>query len=492
MNTLDTPDHFAVSSLHPSEAASPARARFPARRAAEDESDLFLAIARDINAETDLSHLLCKVSARLRPFMAFDRLFITLLEGQTLGFEATDSPKAPPFPPLIRAQCPQHPLWQVCDSGQVWSESDFAPCAFGLARAFIQVPLIIEDRAVGLLHFESAQSREWDSSHLRLARFAGEQFAGVVQAARLAREQQDHKNQLAQSNALLQATLEAAAEGICLVDDNGELASYNRRFAHLWNLEGERESELKREGQVMTHVLAQMADADEFLVKIGELFEARDASARDEIPLLDGRVFERYSAPARAADGRSFGRIWTFFDITERKQYERKLAHQAFHDALTGLPNRTLFTQHLEHALAQIGRTRGLTAVLFLDLDGFKAVNDSLGHERGDQLLREVAARLRQSLRPGDIAARFGGDEFVVLLDQVDAAEDATGVAERIADYLRLPFWLDGHEVSVTASIGIVLSALCDESAEDLLRKADVAMYRAKNNGKAHYEIFTQ
>jgi diguanylate cyclase (GGDEF)-like protein/PAS domain S-box-containing protein len=178
-------------------------------------------------------------------------------------------------------------------------------------------------------------------------------------------------------------------------------------------------------------------------------------------------------------------------DITDRKVAEQRLLHDAFHDTLTGLPNRSLFMDRLSYAVERAKR-RGdyLFAVLYLDLDRFKDVNDSLGHMLGDQLLIASGRLLEGSLRPTDTVARLGGDEFVIMLEDINDVGDATRVAERIQQRLAAPLQLDGHNVSVTASIGIVLSLTGYQRAEDVLRDADIAMYRAKAHGKARYEIF--
>jgi len=177
-------------------------------------------------------------------------------------------------------------------------------------------------------------------------------------------------------------------------------------------------------------------------------------------------------------------------DITERKALEERLAHQALHDELTGLPNRTLLMDRLEHALSQTRNAEGKVAVLFLDLDNFKFVNDTLGHQAGDRLLVAVAERLRACLRPGDTAARLGGDEFGVLLEGVEAYGQASGVAGRIIEGLRTPFVLNGQETFVTPSIGVALGRPGEDQPEDLLREADLAMYRAKEEGKGRHEVF--
>jgi diguanylate cyclase (GGDEF)-like protein/PAS domain S-box-containing protein len=178
-------------------------------------------------------------------------------------------------------------------------------------------------------------------------------------------------------------------------------------------------------------------------------------------------------------------------DITQRKLAEEKLLHDAFHDALTGLPNRSLFTDRLEHALRRARRRKDyLFAVLFLDLDRFKVVNDSLGHAIGDQLLVAIARRLEACLRAEDTVARIGGDEFVLLLEDIDSINEATSIVNRLQKKITSPILLDGHEVFITASIGIALSS--DEYLEptNLLRDADTAMYRAKELGRARHEVF--
>ena len=178
-------------------------------------------------------------------------------------------------------------------------------------------------------------------------------------------------------------------------------------------------------------------------------------------------------------------------DITERKSMEQQLLHDALHDALTGLPNRALFMDRLEQQLKRSQSQSGyLFAVLFLDLDRFKVVNDSVGHLIGDKLLIEIARRLEKSISPTDTVARLGGDEFTILLENISSKSEATLVAESIYQTLGFSFQIDGYELFTTASIGIALSSQGYEKPEDILRDADLTMYRAKEQGKARYEVF--
>jgi diguanylate cyclase (GGDEF)-like protein/PAS domain S-box-containing protein len=214
-------------------------------------------------------------------------------------------------------------------------------------------------------------------------------------------------------------------------------------------------------------------------------FEARVTTASDEI------VWVNFDS-ILVDDGSPDAPVWQtlVFDVTERHSLTEQLTHQAFHDALTGLPNRLLFDDRVGHALERSQRELGMTAVCFVDLDNFKIVNDSLGHKYGDLLVVEVGQRLRSCLRQGDTVARLGGDEFALLLEGQDDRAETIAIAERILEHLSEPYDIDGQPVYTSASIGIAYAGRNEMTGAELIRHADVAMYEAKRRGKSRYEVF--
>ncbi len=216
----------------------------------------------------------------------------------------------------------------------------------------------------------------------------------------------------------------------------------------------------------------------------GEELEMRRADGRTIWVSLTVRLLQD-------PQGQLLGRRGMVVDITERKRAEDTIKHLAYHDALTDLPNRALFTDRLALALAQVRRERRTLAVMFLDLDRFKGVNDTVGHAEGDQLLKSVGEALTGLLREADTLARVGGDEFTILLPGISQVEDAVEVAEKILEALRRPWVLTGHDFHVTTSIGIAIYPSDGEDAESLLRNADTAMYRAKDCGRDNYQLYT-
>ena len=196
------------------------------------------------------------------------------------------------------------------------------------------------------------------------------------------------------------------------------------------------------------------------------------------------------STVRRGEDGRVLGYQGFIHDVTERKQVEETIRRLAYYDALTGLPNRTLFGDRLTVAVARARRNRRRLAVMLLDLDHFKDVNDSLGHPVGDQLLQAVGERLTGLLRRSDTVCRMGGDEFLVLLEGISEMEDVAKVAEAILERLREPVVVKTHELQVTTSLGIAVYPEDGEDGDTLIRNADIAMYRAKDKGRDNYQRY--
>jgi diguanylate cyclase (GGDEF)-like protein len=290
---------------------------------------------------------------------------------------------------------------------------------------------------------------------------------------------------------LLKATLESTADGVLVVDHAGTITSVNGRLSEMFRVpEGFLDHKVDRpmDDKSVTFLLEQLVDPEAFIA-VTELLSAHpEHETTDILEFKDGRVFERFSRP-QLVDGEIVGRVWSFRDSTERVRLESELSYQAFHDSLTGLANKALFTDRLNLAVARMERTRKPMAVMFLDLDNFKTVNDSLGHSVGDELLGVVAEVLLGCIRSTDTAARLGGDEFAVLIDYLEGHSDIVALAERILTALRRPVTLGTTEVVATASIGITFG-VPGTTGEQLLRNADLAMYRAKEHGKDRFEEF--
>ncbi|MGI8424377.1 MAG: EAL domain-containing protein [Chloroflexota bacterium] len=318
-------------------------------------------------------------------------------------------------------------------------------------------------------------------------------LSAIIAERRSAIEALLHKEAtLEHQQRFLEAAFDSLADAVVACDENGRLTLFNRAAMEVHQLPmqplpaerwGEYYDLLRPDGKTPLppeEVPLYRALTGE-RVRNAELVVApRDVPARRL--LVSGQ-------PITSQSGESLGAVVAMHDVTERREMEEQLHRQAFHDAVTGLANRALFTDRLEHALSRRGSPEQLLALLFLDLDDFKAINDFLGHQVGDEVLNQVGQRLQQSVRAADTVARFGGDEFAVLLEDVDR-DTTTRTASRIFKALRAPVTVDGRQVSVSASIGIAVATGADHRAEVLLRNADVAMYRAKTRGKNRHELF--
>jgi diguanylate cyclase (GGDEF)-like protein/PAS domain S-box-containing protein len=293
------------------------------------------------------------------------------------------------------------------------------------------------------------------------------------------------------ANVLLTTEMEASPDGILVVDAKRQITSWNQRFADMWRVPRAMLVSGCDE-EVLSLVTSSMKDPQRFSDLVHHLYDHPDETGRDELETIDGRFIDRLTVTLRPASGEHLGRVWFFRDITDRKQAEADALRMARHDALTGLANRSVFVEALEQAIARSLRGEKGFAVLSLDLDRFKDVNDTLGHPAGDALLTAVAHRLRAASRAVDTVARFGGDEFAVLALNIDDPADASRLAEKLIKAIDEPFTIQGSDVQTTASVGIDLYIPAEASeAETLVSHADVALYRAKAAGHGAYRFFT-
>ncbi len=281
---------------------------------------------------------------------------------------------------------------------------------------------------------------------------------------------------------------ETTNEGIMVTDEKNRIVTVNPAFTRITGYEPE--EVIGRKPSILSSGRHDRA----FYQKMWESLKKRGAwSGEIWNRRKDGSVYPEWLSIAaiHGPDHPHQEYVAIFSDITRRKQDEAQIQRQANFDALTGLPNRSLFADRLAHSLRSARRENWLVALLFIDLDHFKSINDTLGHVVGDNLLQQVAKRLRSCVRESDTVARFGGDEFVVLLDDIKKASIAAKTAKKIIAALQVPFDLDGREGYIGASIGITLFPTDGQDGDTLLRNADMAMYRAKSAGRNNYQFFT-
>jgi diguanylate cyclase (GGDEF)-like protein/PAS domain S-box-containing protein len=306
-----------------------------------------------------------------------------------------------------------------------------------------------------------------------------------VEEAKAAHARAEAERRLRESERHLRRLVNTAEEGICETDDEGRVTFANARMAELLGYEPEE----------MVGIVAREWIAPRSISDLDVLREKSLGGERQRVEMTlrkkDGTELTAIVSlhATYAPDGRFRGMLAMITDISARKEMEQELQRQALHDPVTGLPNRVLFMDRLAHALASAERDDGPVALFFLDLDDFKHVNDTFGHEQGDQLLRGIAARLSSILRPQDTVSRLAGDEFTLLCPGV-GSDEAEAVGARIRVALSEPFIVGGQELRVAASIGAAVSAGLTKSAAALLHEADTAMYRAKEEGRDRVEFF--
>ncbi|HKS86083.1 MAG TPA: EAL domain-containing protein [Pseudolabrys sp.] len=285
---------------------------------------------------------------------------------------------------------------------------------------------------------------------------------------------------------LLQTVLNNMSQGVLMFDSETRLIFCNERYIELYGLSGE----IVKPGCLLRDLLAHRAeigtfagDIDDYVARLREgIAEGKTFSRVADLP--DGRAFSVVNKPLSGG-----GWLATHEDITERQRSEERIAHMARHDALTDLPNRVLLLEQLNHEIKRVKRGECL-AVLCLDLDHFKSVNDALGHHIGDELLKLVGERLRGCTRELDIVARMGGDEFAIIMTQMEQAADAATLSKRIRDSVIKPYQIEGHQIVTDISIGISVAPMDAVESAELLRNADMALYDAKGDGRGTFRFF--
>jgi diguanylate cyclase (GGDEF)-like protein len=291
---------------------------------------------------------------------------------------------------------------------------------------------------------------------------------------------------LQSSLSLLLATLEATTDGILVLDNFGKVVSFNQKFTTIWHL---LDSELAcGEDELLDAILEQLTEPDAIHFQV--LFAQSNIEKHDFLTLKSGSIIEYWLQPQQLA-GEIVGSVWSFQDVTQEKQTEAIMKYQALHDTLTNLPNRVLFNQKFAAALHDAANDSKLIAVMFLDLDRFKEVNDTFGHSVGDLLLQRVVQRLSGCLREVDLLARWGGDEFVLFLPQIRHRENAGEIAHRFIEVLQPEFLLESYCLDVSASVGIAMYPHDGLDISTLLQNADMALYQAKKRGRNNYQHYS-
>ncbi|CAG0979228.1 putative signaling protein [Methylophilaceae bacterium] len=296
---------------------------------------------------------------------------------------------------------------------------------------------------------------------------------------------------LREKTAMLEALIESAPDGILVLDRHGKKAYQNRRFGDLWQIPPDITA--SSDGQVQIEFAIRHTKNPAEAAALGaRLVENPDETTHDEVELINGTTLSRYSGPVYDEEGRNYGRLWAFRDITERKHAEARIHYLAMYDDLTDLPNRNLIQDRIAQTITHARRTDRLLALLYLDLDRFKVVNDGYGHLFGDAVLKAAGERLVELVREGDTVARLGGDEFLILLADLSQPADADTVARKIVDSLDCPIVVEGRKIHLSGSIGVSVFPYDGETAAALIDNADMAMYRAKELGRNTYQFFTR
>jgi len=347
-------------------------------------------------------------------------------------------------------------------------------------RSGFGVPVLVGDQLMAVLEFFVREPRDEDEHLVTLVSSVATQLGVVLQRKNI-------EIALRRSEFQLRAIIDAEPECLMIIRADGTIVQMNAVGLAM--------IEAVHSEQVVGRPFYNLVQPDyreSFQELVEKVVRGEKANMEFQLTGLKGghRWMETHAVALPNEKGGLPYVLSLTRDITERKSNEKRLQQLAHFDSLTDLPNRLQFIERLEESMAEADRNERLVGVVFLDLDRFKNINDSLGHDKGDQLLREVALRLSATIRRGDTVARLSGDEFAIVLADMGHVDDAIQVAQKIIDVFHKPFDVEGNDFFVTASMGITLYPFDDRGAQELLRNADVAMYRAKESGKNNFQFY--
>ncbi|MEM1167868.1 MAG: diguanylate cyclase [Cyanobacteria bacterium P01_H01_bin.35] len=326
--------------------------------------------------------------------------------------------------------------------------------------------------------------KPWDEPDLILT--VAEALRSFTQEQQLAEQNallKEMNVRLESSLSLLLSTLEATANGILVVDNSGKVLIFNQKCAEIWQVDAS--TSIGNNQKLIDFILEALIKGDAASFQALLLMQ-ENIKQRDFLILKNGRVIEYYSQ-SQTLSGKIVGQVLTFRDVTREKQKQATIEYKALHDHLTNLPNRALFDRKLSEAIAQAAERSEVMAIMFLDLDKFKQVNDTFGHAVGDLLLQSVTQRLVLCLREVDVISRWGGDEFGIILPEIRCRENVIEIADRLIKAMQPAFVLEDHHLNVTISIGIALYPNDGLDSSTLLRSADTALYQVKRAGRNNY-----
>ncbi len=483
--------------------------RTAALEAKAKQEQLIATVSAQIRSSLNLSEVLKTAVDKLQAILSCDRVAIWKIQPDwklKSEAEATSGKITPRLGQTVFDPCFAPDWSEAYRDGRIRVVNDthtasIADCHRELldslqTRAKVLVPILHDNTLWGLLEAtESFKPRQWQLDEVALLEQLAERLAIAIQQATAFQQAQTEIAERRQAEARLQeserrySTLATLAPvGIFRTDAIGRCIYVNDRWCSFTGLTQE---EALVDGWTKAFHPSDRQDiSDEWYASVQE---ARPFRMEYRILRPDGKLLWMFGQAVAeyGTDGQLTGYVGSITDISSLKQAQELIVHNARHDPLTGLPNRTQLTERLERAISQ---TQSLEmyryAVMFLDIDGFKVINDSLGHLVGDAVLMTVAQRLKEHLSPTDLVARLGGDEFVAVIDDISSSIDVLRAAKQILDSCQNPLRIKEHEMFVSMSIGIVLGTKDYHRASDLIRDADIAMYRAKAQGKNAYQIF--